>query len=139
MSRKLLLSVTAVTASAVGTFALLAPGALIGAVKLATPSPAAEVMARTVGVLLISVGLLDFLVRAHADSPSLRAILVANLFLQLAILPIDPLAYATGVYATPAAFVPNTILHVVLAAGFARELWPLTRGAPLAPSGTSRT
>jgi hypothetical protein len=119
MSRKSFLTLTSIVALAVGAFALAAPALLLGSVKLATPAASANVMARTVGVLLITVGVLDFLVRDHQDSPTLRAILVANLLLQLAILPIDPLAYAFGVFHTLGSFVPNTILHLLLAGGFA--------------------
>jgi len=75
-------------------------------------------MARTVGILLITVGVLDFLVRDHEDSPTLRSVLIANLVLQVGIAPIDPSAYVSGVYGTLGSFVPNTILHVCLAGGF---------------------
>ena len=110
---------------AVGLFALLTPGTLIGAVKMAAPSDAANVMARTVGILLVTVGILNFLVRDHADSPTLRAIFKANLFLQIGILPIDPLAWMNGVYGTPGSFVPNTLIHVLLASGFAYYLFQM--------------
>ena len=122
MTRKTLLTATGVTALAVGTLALVAPAVLLEKVKVAAPSAPANVMARTAGVLLIVVGLLDLLVRRHDDSPTMRAILAVNLVLQLAILPIDPLAFAAGTFTTLGSFVPNTVLHVLLAAGFTRSL-----------------
>ena len=122
MSRKTFLTLVAIVATAVGGFALVAPATLLETVKHAQPSNAANVMARTVGILLLTVGILNFLVRAHDDSPTLRAVLVANLVLQLGILPIDPIAYAHGVYATLGSFAPNTLLHVLLAAGFIYQL-----------------
>ncbi len=122
MTRTTLLTLTGVTAAAIGLLALVAPAVLIEIVKVAAPSAPANVMARTAGVLLISIGLLDLLVRRHGDSPTMRAILIVNLVLQLAILPIDPLAFAAGTFATLGSFLPNTILHVLLAAAFAREL-----------------
>jgi hypothetical protein len=122
MTRKTLLTLTAVTALLVGFFALFAPGVLLEHVKYADPSAAANVMGRTVGIVLIAVGVLDFLVRDQPDSPAMRAILVANLVLQIAILPIDPIAYACGVFRTLGSFVPNTILHILLASGFAYHL-----------------
>jgi hypothetical protein len=127
MSRKSFLMLTSFVALAVGLFALGAPAVLLGTVKLAAPSSSANVMARTVGVLLITVGVLDFLVRDHADSPTLRAILIANLLLQLLIVPIDPLAYVSGVFHTLGSFLPNTILHLVLAGGFAFYLAKMPR------------
>jgi hypothetical protein len=129
MSRKAFLTLTALIALAVGLFALAAPAILLGTVKLAAPSGSANVMARTVGVLLISVGVLDYLVRDHEDSATLRAILVANLLLQLLIMPIDPLAYVTGVFHTLGSFLPNTILHLGLAGGFAFHLAKMRRVA----------
>jgi hypothetical protein len=91
-------------------------------------------MARTVGVLLLAIGLLNFLVRRHGDSPTMRAILTVNLALQLGIMPIDPLAFLSGTYATLGSFVPNTILHVVLATGFAWQL----RAPRVVSGGTAR-
>ena len=131
MKRKTFLTVASVIALAIGSFALSVPGVLIGTVKMAAPSEAANVMARTVGILLITVGLLNFLVRGDEDSPTLRSILVADLVLQLGILPIDPLAYANGVYGTAGSFVPNTIIHILLATGFAYYLVNMNRqGVP---------
>jgi hypothetical protein len=109
--------------------ALSAPTLLLAEVKHAVPNAAACVMARTVGVLLIAIGTLNFLVRSHEDSQTLRAILIANLVLQLAIMPIDPLAYFNGAFHTLGSFVPNTIIHIVLAAGLAFYLSKLKKGA----------
>ncbi len=122
MQRSTFLTIASAIAFAIGLFALSAPGVLIGTVKTAAPSEVANVMARTVGILLITVGVLNFLVRRDRDSPTLRSILIADLILQIGILPIDPIAYARGVYATPGAFVPNTIIHILLAIGFAYYL-----------------
>jgi len=133
-SRKVLLTITAVTASAIGALALFGPDVLIQTVKTAAPSATANVMARTVGVLLMAIGLLNFLVRRHGNSPTMRAILTVNLALQIGIMPIDPLAFLGGTYATLGSFVPNTILHILLAAGFAWQL----RAARVASSGTTR-
>jgi hypothetical protein len=122
MTRKTLLTLTAITALAVGALALLAPAVLIENIKVAAPSATANAMARTAGILLVVIGLLDFLVRGHGDSPTMRAILTVNLVLQLGILPMDPLAFVAGTFTTLGSFVPNTILHVLLAAGFAHQL-----------------
>ncbi len=118
MTRKTFLSLTSIIATAIGLFALIAPSVLVESVKMASPSGAANVMARTVGVLILTMGVLDFFVRSHPDSPTMKAVLIANLVLQLGIMPIDPMAYASGTYHTLGSFVPNTILHLVLASGF---------------------
>ena len=118
MKRTTFLGVTSLIVLLIGGFALMSPGVLISDVKHAAPSETANVMARTVGVLLIFVGVLNFLVKDHPDSPTMRSILIANLLLQIGILPIDPSAYATGVYRTVGSFAPNTVLHLLLASGF---------------------
>jgi hypothetical protein len=122
MKRKTFLTVTAVIVLLIGGFALISPAVLITQVKDAAPSETANVMARTVGVLLIFVGVLNFLVKDHEDSATMRAILIANLLLQIGILPIDPSAYASGVYRTLGSFAPNTVIHILLACGFSYYL-----------------
>ncbi len=118
MPRNIFLTITAFIACSIGSFALLAPGVLIEFAKHAEPSASADVMARTVGILLITIGCLNFLVRNDPDSPTMRSILIANIILQLGIMPIDPHAYWIGVFAEKSAFIPNTILHIVMLLGF---------------------
>lgn len=130
MQRKTFLTFASLVPMAVGSIALLAPAFLLGELKGAETSGAAEVMARTVGVLLFSVGLVSFLCRADPDSPTLRALLIGNLVIQLGLLPIDPLAYLSGVFVGLGSFVPNTILHVLLAMAFAYYLRAMARGEP---------
>ncbi len=127
MSRKLFLTIASIIAALVGSLSLLAPDVLLGPVKSAVANPAALVMARTVGVLLLAVALLAFMVRGHADSPTMESVLKANLALQLGVLPIDPWAYYNGTFGTLAAFVPNTIVHLLLASGFAYYLVQMRR------------
>lgn len=131
MTRKTFLTIHALVALLVGAVALLAPGYLIAGVKQAQSNPAAEVMGRTVGVLIASMGVLAFSVRSHPDSATMRSVLWANLLLQLAILPIDPIAYMSGTFHSLGSFVPNTILHIALASGFVFYLRDMGR-APAA-------
>lgn len=131
MRRKTLLTITSTTAALIGLFAIVSPTTLIEDVKHATATGAAVVMTRTVGVLLVTMGFLAFSVRDHEDSKTLRSVLAANLLLQVAILPIDPIAYATGVFHTVGSFLPNTLLHVLLAVGFGHHLLRLRAAAPV--------
>jgi hypothetical protein len=137
MNRKTFLTLAACIAALVGGLALLAPEVLLGPeMKATVANPAALVMARTSGVLLLAIGLLAFLVRGHGDSPTLEAVFKANLFLQLAILPIDPLAYYYGIFGTLAAFVPNLCVHSLLAIGFAYHLVKMRRRASPPSTGS---
>lgn len=118
MDRKLFLTGVACVAFGVGVVALLGPGLFLETGKGALPSEAAKVMMREVGVLLLAVGLLGWLVRGHPDSPTLRAILVANAALQVGIFPIEIVAYQRGVFPLLSGILPNSVFHVVAAAGF---------------------
>jgi hypothetical protein len=117
MSRKTFLTLVSVIACLIGTFALFAPSALLES-KGVAPSESANVWAREVGVALISIGVATFLLKAHADSPTLRAFLVGNAVLQIGLFPIEIGAYANGVITKLSGIIPNSILHIVLAAGF---------------------
>ncbi len=72
MTRKTVLTIAATVALAIGLIAALVPGFLLHGLKAAVPDPAALVMARTAGVLLIAVGIQTLLVRRHPDSPTSR-------------------------------------------------------------------
>jgi hypothetical protein len=118
MSRKTFLTIAALIALTIGGLGAIAPDVLLSQVKMAVPNPAALVMCRTCGILLLFAGLLAWLVRGHADSPTLAAVLKANVVLQLMIIPIDPLAYLDGTFRTWVSFVPNTLVHLFLVSGF---------------------
>lgn len=130
MTRAAFLSLAAMIAMSIGGLALLFPDTLIETVKGASMNGTALVMVRTVGVMLVAVGYLAFMVRNHADSPTLRSVLAANLALQLMLLPIDPVAYTAGIFRGYASFVPNTLVHLFLASGFAYFLWKHSRARP---------
>jgi len=102
----------------VGTVAVLFPAALLAS-KGTVPSAAADVWMREVGVLLVCIGVVAGLVRSHADSPTMRVLMMGNLLVQLGLLATEVLAYVQGVITDVSGLVPNAVLHVVLASGFA--------------------
>lgn len=118
MSRKLFLTFAALIACTIGAIALFLPATLLVDMKYASTNGSSLVMARTAGVFLLSFGVLNFLIRAHEDSPTMTSVLLANALLQLLILPVDPLAYIFGVYGSVMSFLPNTLLHIFLLSGF---------------------
>jgi hypothetical protein len=118
MTRTRFLTFAAVIALTIGAIATIAPAFLLTVMKGAAAPATAIVMTRTTGVLLLFTGLLALLVRKHPPTPTLRAVLIANAVLQLLLLPIDPLAWASGTFTSLGSFLPNLILHSVLAAGF---------------------
>ena len=118
MKRSTFLAVASFIAMAIGLFALSTPVVLLETAKVAIANGAAVAMTRTVGVLIFCSGILNYMVRNDPDSGTLKSVLVANLLLQVAMMPLDPIAYAVGAFHTLGSFVPNTILHVLLAGGF---------------------
>jgi hypothetical protein len=111
------LTIVALIAVAIGAFALAAP-ALLLAGKGVSPSEAANVWVREVGISVFALGLVTFLARGHGDSPTLRAFLIGNAVLQVGLFPIEIVAYAQGVITEISGVLPNSILHLLLAAGF---------------------
>ena len=118
MKRKTFLMGASLIALAVGTFALIFPDVLLESKGVAA-NGAANVWVREVGVLLIAVGIIAFLVRNHEDSSTLKAFFIGNIVLQLGLIPIEPIAYVNGIITKLSGIMPNTILHALLAGGFA--------------------
>jgi hypothetical protein len=116
MKRSTFLSIAASIALAVGAFALFAPAELLASKGIS--STTASVWTREVGALLIAIGVIVFSVRNHADSPTLQAVLNGNAIVQLGLFPIEVLAYREGTITQLSGIVPNSVLHLCLAAGF---------------------
>jgi hypothetical protein len=119
MTRATFLTIASMIALAVGTFAIVAPGAVLASKGVAA-SAAGDLWARELGIALLVVGVIAFLVRRHRDSPTLRAFLIGMALLQLGLLPIEIIGYGAGVITDVRGIIPNTLAHVVLAIGFLR-------------------
>jgi hypothetical protein len=116
MQRSTFLLCAALVALTVGSFALLAPSTLL-ATKGIT-SAAANVWAQEVGVFLLATSVTTFLVRHHADSPTLKAILIGNLIVQIGLFATEVLAFVAGTIPLLSGIVGNSVVHVLLATGF---------------------
>lgn len=127
MCRKNFLTLAGTIATIVGAIATLAPDFLLTVMKGAVASPSALVMARTTGVLLLFAGGLNLLVRNDPSSPTLRKILIADVALQLMLLPIDPMAWYSGAFTTLGSFLPTLMLHSLLALGSLYYLREMSR------------
>ena len=117
MSRYVFLTLASFIALAVGAMALAFPTALLDS-KGVIPHAGTVVWLREMGAVLIATGVTAFLLRRCEGGPALRAWLVGQALLQLALLPIEPLAYIQGTVTKLSGIVPNTLLHVLLAFGF---------------------
>ncbi len=118
MKRSTFLIIASMIALAVGAFALISPAIFLES-KGITVGGAVNVWMREVGVLLISIGVVAFLVRNHEDSATLRALFIGNIIVQLGLLVIEPIAYSNGIITKLSGVVPNTLLNLCLAVGFA--------------------
>lgn len=118
MTRKTFLILVSAIALAVGSFALFAPAALLAS-KGVTPSEGTNVWAREIGVAIIAFGVMALLMRNEGASPGMRVMLIGNAILQAGLFPIELIAYSQGVITKVSGIVPNEILHLVLACGFA--------------------
>ena len=116
MKRSTFLTLAAMVAFAVGAFALFAPAVLLATKGVS--SAAAGVWTREIGVLLLAIGVTALMVRKHEDSPTLRAFLMGNAAIQFGLFPIEILAYREGTITMLSGIVPNSIVHLCLAAGF---------------------
>ena len=125
IARRRFLTFAGATALLVGGLALGEPRVLLETLKHAAAPPEALVMARTLGVCLLACGGLMVGARRAEPSRALRSILLAMGALQIAILPIDPSAYLAGTFGSLGSFVPNTVLHIGLAIGFAFFIYTL--------------
>lgn len=115
---RVLLLVASFVPACVGLLALFASTTLLTAKGVTTIEPAAIAMTRTVGVALLGVGGLNFACRDLAPSVSRGRLLAANAMFQLMLLPLDPYACAVGAFNGIGSFLPNTVLHIVLAGAF---------------------
>lgn len=118
MTRIWFLGLSSLIAFAVASFALGFPEALLVG-KGVAPNPATVVWVREVGVMILASGVTTLLSRRAPDSLALRAVLIGNAVVHFGLLPIELLAFGHGVITEVAGIAPNSLLHLVLGAGFA--------------------
>src|SRR3979411_1860184 len=94
MSTRVILVIGAVEALIFGLALVLLPAQMLAGFGLGAPG-AAQVLSRDVAVTLIGLAVLNWLGR-NATGEALRAILAANLFVQVAELIVNSIEIATG-------------------------------------------
>jgi hypothetical protein len=118
MSRELFLTVIGSLGLVVGFIAALLPGVLLSA-KGVEPSGTVQIWMRETGALIFALSAVVLLVRREPDSASLHAVLWGNALAHAALLPVEVWAWRSGLISRLSGIVPNSVLHVVAAAGFA--------------------
>ena len=132
MTARVVLIIGAIAALVFGLLLTFAPAQMLSGFGLEAPTPA-QVLSRDVGVTLIGLAVLNWLGR-NATGEALRAILIANIFVQAAELVVNGWELAVG--ALPSAAAGGLIIHIVLGALF---VWALMQSgrAPVAASGAA--
>ncbi|HNP97670.1 MAG TPA: hypothetical protein PKK99_01370 [Bacteroidia bacterium] len=100
---------------------------LFGVMMLLTPSRAAEgfgmnstpetaILFRALGAMILSTGLMNFLVRNHPDNVTLKAVLLTNIITHALSIVADMWAVSDGVLAFSKA-APGQLTHLFVAIG----------------------
>ena len=116
MKRSIFLVITAILSALIGVMCLFFPEKL--AAGFGVPiTPLILMMSREAGATNLSMGILNFFVRNHTDSPSLKIILLFNMIYHLLILPANIYGWSQGIMEI-SQMGPAFIIHLLLALGF---------------------
>jgi hypothetical protein len=96
MKRSTFLLITALLAGLFGCMMLLMPAQAAGNFGFSA-DPMSSLLIRSIGGMILSKGVLSFLVRNHGDSMTLRAVLLFNVLVHTLALIIDLSGVAQGV------------------------------------------
>ncbi len=102
----------------VGVVAVGFPSVLLAG-KGIVPTPEPMIWVREVGALILALSVIDFVVRAEPDTPTLRALLWGNALVHAGLFPVEILAWRAGVITRFGGIAPNSVLHLVLVFAFA--------------------
>ncbi len=117
MSRQIFFMFAAFVAISVGLFAMLFPVILLETKGVAA-LPTTLVWTMETGLLILATGIMIFLVRKEKSSPTLKAIVLGNIIIQLGLFTLELTAFLNGVITKPSGVIPNLTVHVLLATGF---------------------
>lgn len=124
MKLRTFLSITAVVAVIFGGMFLFLPNQSLEGFGMVVTDGAIS-LARAVGILLIGLGLINWMARGEKfTSPALQGILWANLLIQVVSIILDYIDITSGV--VNAGGWAGEAVHVVFAAGFAYFLFKQT-------------
>lgn len=117
MKRKHFLLLASLIAFAFSFMMLLAPSGMTAMIAGGS-TPALDAVMRLIGGNLLAVTIMDWMVRNHAWSSTLRAVLLCNVLLHLIAIALDLYGYLTNVF-TMQAIGFGLVVHLLMAGGFA--------------------
>ena len=115
MSRSLFLTIVAFIALLFGGMMFLSPSTATSAFKM-TGNNETAILFRVLGATVLPLALLNFLVRNHPASETLKAVLWSNVAIHVLSLGIDIWVAATGQLPI-AGVAPGIVAHIFIAAG----------------------
>ncbi|HEX5172030.1 MAG TPA: hypothetical protein VFW11_22785, partial [Cyclobacteriaceae bacterium] len=116
MKRSIFLIITAVLSLLIGIMCLLSPDKMADGFGVAV-TPLIIMLIREAGVSNLCMGFLNFAVRNHSDSMSLKAVLFFNMAYHALILPINIYGWSQGILSVDQVG-PAFGIHLLLAIGF---------------------
>ncbi len=125
MHRRLFFLWSGLIALAMGIVLLVSP-TLAAQLFGVTPSTATDLLFRAMGATIVSTGVLNLLVRLHADSASLRAVLIFNIVSQVLNIAVDLFGVAAGTVAM-SSMAPAQVVHLFILVGSWHYLRDLSR------------
>jgi hypothetical protein len=116
MKRSIFLITTAVLGFFIGIMCLLFPDKMAASLGV-TVTPLILMLIREAGACNLSMGYLNFAVRNHSDSMSLKTVLLFNMAYHVLILPANIYGWSHGILPIGQAG-PAFSIHLLLAIGF---------------------
>ena len=115
MKRSLFFIIAALLGTIFGAMMFFLPDKALNGFKIDI-NPEAIMLIRTIGALVLSAAILNFLVRNHGDSITLKTVLWYNIILHLFSFAADMWGYSDGVL-TISAIAPALVVHAFVIAG----------------------
>jgi hypothetical protein len=117
MKRKHFLLLSAVIAWGLSTAMFLSPSGMLND-TLPNANPMGEMLIRMIAALVFCVGIINFTARRDVWSDSMKAILLGNGLMHLALIALDAYGYVNGLVGTRSV-VMSLVVHGGLMVGFA--------------------
>ena len=117
MKRQTFLIIAATVGTVFSLYMFLAPAKMMEGMGIQS-NDSINAILQVMCVMLFSISVITFLARKDEGSIALRAIIIGSIFMHIASIPIDWIAFQRGVFTQISGLIPGTIVHIILAIGF---------------------
>ena len=126
MKRQTFFTIAASIGVLFSAYMILAPDKMMEGMG-SQSSETTNIILQVMCVMLFSIAVMLFLARKDEGSIALRAIIIGNIVMHIASIPIDWIGYNKGIFTKISGLVPGTIIHIILAIGFIYSLKNLSK------------